>query len=218
MTTRYRRTLWIFMLMVSGMVFISLWQLSRRSEQRIQGRVTDGDAPVANAVVRVQGAAAYVLSDAWGDFVLPFVDTDEVIHVTASAPGYYIAVATSDGLAELHLRLKPHPTLDNPAYAFISPVLDPDNPTACGRCHSSHVQTANSTLPVDEWLKDAHASAATNPRFLSVYNGTTLDGTPGAPTTYHYDAAVGVDIPAAPSQGQQDAGAGFRLDFPNETG
>ncbi len=40
----------------------------------------------------------------------------------------------------------------------------------------------------------------------------------GLSTVYHFDADAGINIPAAPSQGQNDAGVGFRLDFPNEAG
>ncbi len=176
------------------------------------------DGPVANANVRFQGESAYTLTDAKGYFSLPVKDSGTAFHITASAPNYYITVTTTSELDNVQLVMRPHPTSDNPDYKFISPILDPDNLTACGRCHAAHVETANTTLPVDEWKKDAHSNSALNPRFLSIYNGTTLDGIKGLPTTYHYDKSAGINIPTAPSLGLDDAGVGFRLDFPNETG
>ncbi len=167
------------MLVIVGIIFLSVWQLSGSGKLLIRGVVTGEDMPIANAVVRVQGEAVYALTDAQGHFSLPVRRTSTSIHITAWAPGYYIAVTASKMLDDVQLVMRRHPTSDNPSYTFISPILEPDHPTACGRCHSAHGKTPNSSLPVDEWMKDAHANAAINPRFLSVYNGTTLDGEKG---------------------------------------
>ena len=218
MTAHHTRLLRFSRLAIIGTVLVSLCLISHSSERQIQGMVTTDDKSVVNAVVRLQGQAAYTLSDAQGRFSLPVTNPETPIHITAWTPGYYITVAATDGTDELQLALRRHPTDDNPDYTFISPLLEPDNPTACGRCHAARTGTSSLMLPVDEWLKDAHSGSAVNPRFLSVYNGTTLDGSKGSPTIYGYNAAVGINVPTVPSQGQDDAGVGFRLDFPDETG
>ncbi len=183
----------------------------------LRGVVLAEAQPVVNAVVRVQGHAEYVLTNTDGAFELSV--SDAPVHITAWSPGYYIAVTEAvspDKAVNLHLHR--HPTTDNPDYAFISPTLDPDHPSACARCHRAPADAPQLSLPVDEWLQDAHASAAVNPRFLSLYTGTTLTGETGEPTTYRFDSASAVNIPVAPSLGQDSTGAGFRLDFPNQAG
>ena len=69
-----------------------------------------------------------------------------------------------------------------------------------------------------EWRQDVHSRAAVNPRFLSIYNGTTLDGTPGQPTVFRFDKGNLLNVPVAPSLGRDSAGVGFRLDFPDQAG
>ncbi len=218
MTAHHIRVLRVFILTIIGIVLVSFGLILRAREHPIQGVVTSDGNPIVNAVVRLQGDSAYVLSDAQGHFLLPVTNTEIPFHITAWAPGYYITAAATDGIDDVQLVMRRHPTDDNPDYTFISPVLEPDNPTACGRCHAARTGMANIMLPVDEWLKDAHASSAVNPRFLSVYNGTTLDGEKGLLTAYYFDAAAGINIPTEPSQGQDKVGVGFRLDFPDEAG
>lgn len=185
-----------------------------------RGIVRDDSGPVAGAVVRLRGSAAYVQTDAQGAFRLPADTANSRTQVTAWAPGYFItggSVSDFTGTDGGTLVLHRHPTIDNPDYAFIS-ALDLDNPTACARCHRSQPGAADAALPVDEWLLDAHAGSATNPRFLSLYNGTTIDGAAGTPTTFVFDPAQGVSVPAAPSLGADEVGPGFRLDFPEHSG
>ncbi|MBK8020006.1 MAG: carboxypeptidase regulatory-like domain-containing protein [Chloroflexi bacterium] len=183
----------------------------------ITGAVLTADGPLAGAVVRVQGQADYALTDAQGRFSLDApASAGGDVSITASAAGMYIEQAVWPGSGEVTLTLRRHHTTDHLEYAFISPVLDPDHESACMRCHAA--RDSGLSLPVDEWLQDAHAGAAVNPRFLSFYNGTTLDGTTGGLTAYRFDAALGIDVPVAPSQGQSEAGVGFRLDFPDSGG
>lgn len=193
--------------------------LSAQEPQIAQGVVRDESGPVAGAVVRLRGSDRFVLTGAAGDFRLPIGDAGP--QLTAWAPGYFVGAGEvadfidSDGAS---LLIRRHPTADNPDYEFISPVLDRDNPTACGHCHQDRAGEISSSLPVDEWLLDAHSNAAANPRFLSLYNGTTLDGIPGVPTTFQFDPEQGVIVPEAPSMGAEWVGPGFRLDFPEQSG
>lgn len=185
----------------------------------IQGRVIDEAGPVAGAVVRVQATPHYTRTDDQGRFTLNDLTPDTAIHLTAWAPGYFVAGAAADpGDDDVTLTLHPHPTVDNPDYEFISPLLDMDNPTACGHCHVDRTDSLISTMPVDEWLLDAHSQSAINLRFLSLYNGTTLTGETGSPTTYRFDSGLGVNVPVVPSQGLTRTGPGFRLDFPAQGG
>lgn len=192
--------------------------LSAQRESVARGTVRGQDGPVAGAVVRVRGSDSYVLTDDQGRFRLPAAADAQL---TAWAPGYYIGGSPAadflraDGAA---LLLRAHPTGDNSGYAFISPLLDMSDPDACAHCHRDRTGEAGSALLVDEWLLDAHSQAATNPRFLSLYNGTDLRGTPGAPTVFTFDAAQGIDVPAAPAPDAAGTGPGFRLDFPDSSG
>ena len=181
----------------------------------IRGTVTASGTPVSGALVRVQGSNTLTITEPDGSFTLSVSSSD---HITASAPGYYIAVGQPDASGSLALTLKPHPTLDDADYHFVSPLLESGSQSACARCHANHSDAADVSLPFEEWLADAHAQSVENPRFLSLYNGTTLDGEQGTATTYRFDAELSIEVPVAPSLGQDSAGAGYRLDFPDQTG
>ncbi len=182
----------------------------------VRGVVYDENGVIAGAVVRLQGSAHYVITDENGEFSLNIPFTWDPLHITASVPENFITVGIASPPTPITLRLSAYSTEDNPAYTFISAV-NPDDSVSCINCHADRTQTIGS-LPVEEWLADAHAQSAVNPRFLSVYNGTTLEGAVGELTAYLYDEAIGIDIPAAPSLGQSSAGVGFRLDYPDITG
>lgn len=213
MITRFKRALLLLIpVCVAGIVLVAL-RLPATST--IRGSVTAAGTPVAGALVRVQGRATLAVTGDDGLFTLAASGSD---HITASAPGYYIAVGQPDAAGALALELRAHPTADDPDYTFVSPFLADNSQSACSRCHANRSGAADTSLPFEEWLADAHAQSVENRRFLSLYNGTTLSGEPGTPTTYRYAADLGIDVPVAPSLGQADAGAGFRLDFPDQTG
>lgn len=195
--------------------------LQAQESDIIEGIVlADGD-PVAGAVVRVRGSDTYVLTDEDGRFSLTATADNDQVKITAWAPGFYIGGteigAFLDG-SETSINLHPHPTVDNNDYEFISPVLDLENESACSHCHLDKTGEADGALPVDEWLLDAHSGAATNPRFLSLYNGTTVDGVEGIVTRYTFSEDAGLNVPLSPSLGMAESGPGFRLDYPEQTG
>lgn len=177
----------------------------------LRGVVYAGGIPIAGAIVRAQGTTNATLTDARGAFTLTVAPFSGEQHITAWAEGYYISHASGTPPITFALELRAHPTADNAAYSFISP-FDATTTSACGRCHAA--RSGGTPLPVDEWGDDAHANAAVNPRFLSLYNGTTLAGITGTLTAYQFDAAAGIDVPLT----AEDANIGFRLDFPDAVG
>ncbi len=211
------RSRWIYAaIIIVGLVALSAGTMILL-RTTVRGVVNSENGALVGAVVRLQGTAEYAITNERGEFALHVPFTFDPLHVTASAPGHFITVSIASPPTPLTLTLHAHAVDDNPEYAFISAVLNPDDPSACTRCHADRSQTVAS-LPVEEWLADAHAQSAVNPRFLSVYNGTTLDGTNGALTAYRFDQTLGIDVPSAPSLGQDAAGVGFRLDYPNANG
>jgi hypothetical protein len=185
------------------------------------GVVLDQTKPIAGAVVRIRGREAYVLTSERGEFRLPVPAAENDAQLTAWAPGYFVAgrsaadFTNSDGSS---LMLRRHPTSDNTDYEFISPLLDTENPTACAHCHQTRDGKLSGVLPVDEWLLDAHSGSATNERFLSLYNGTTVEGRAGVRTAYQFSEAQGMMVPMPPAAGADLVGPGFRLDFPEQSG
>ena len=133
-----------------------------------RGVVADADGTVAGATVRLRGSLSSATTDADGRFVLHF--RGPALHrvVTAWKEGYYPAGVDLSLAApqELTLTLKPHPTADDPSYAWLTSHPDPNVALGCGHCMAAY----------DEWKLDAHALSATNPRFLSFYNGTDVSG------------------------------------------
>jgi hypothetical protein len=106
---------------------------------------------------------------------------------------------------DLVLTLRRYQTEDNPEYTWVPPVGE----GSCYSCKPAVTQV---------WLDhDAHAGSATNPRFLSMYNGTDLEGNRSAPTRYAYVKDYG-RIPLQPDPNQPYFGPGYKLDFPESDG
>lgn len=206
-----RHFLLLGLLLVGGILSLLI---SLPKTTTIRGKVLAGAIPIGGAVVRWRGHSQFAVTDSQGNFALTVPSSDSDLHLTAWAPGYYVTGSEAVRHDEhVTLTLTSHPTEDNPAYQFIHPTRDMENPTACGHCHRD--RTGKISMPVDEWQQDAHAASAANPRFLSLYNGTTLDGKQGAATLYTFDPELGIDVPAPRPAG---ADVGFRLDFPDQAG
>jgi len=75
------------------------------------------------------------------------------------------------------ITMRYHPTGDNPDHTWYTSLADPDAPIGCGHC-----MVANQT-----WEHNAHAGAATNQRFFSLYNGSDLSGSLSVPPGYKMD-------------------------------
>ncbi len=114
------------------------------------------------------------------DFMLPHlhlnlpVEQAEGLHATWQRSILLVVAITlhniPEGLAigaaagDIVLTLRSYQTTDNPAYEWIAPVGD----NSCASCKPGVTQT---------WLdNDAHAQSSTNMRFLTMYNGTNVNG------------------------------------------
>ena len=164
----------------------------------VHGTVANASGPVAGATVRLRGSLDSTTTDAAGRFTLSF--RGPALHrvVMAWKEGYYPAgadlsvqqgsgksfdsglrpSAQDDKGEDVTLALRPHPTADDPTYAWLTSKPDPNVALGCGHC----------MVEYDEWKGDAHALSATNPRFLSVYNGTDLAGQPAAGPGFRRDS------------------------------
>lgn len=186
-------------------VGVVLWQLTAASEQvTIRGMVRNSEGPVAGAVVRVQTAKFSTTTDVNGRFELDIPAHGSTI-VTAWIPEYIVGWAEANAKSrDITIELRPHYTTDYAGYEWFS--FDGDTGSlSCSHCMPAY----------EEWIEDAHSQSAINPRFLSLYNGTSLTGSRGEPTRYQFNTETGIDVPVAPSLGQDAVGPGFRLDFPD---
>jgi hypothetical protein len=174
----------------------------------IRGGVVSQAGPVAGAVVRFRSGSEYVVTDSQGRYELLLPDgaeLDDTAYVTAWAPGYMVGWAEDfSNPRAVYITLTAYYTTDNADYNWFSHEGAPGS-LSCSHCMPCY----------DEWKADVHSQSAVNPRFLSLYNGTTLTGKTGTLTEYLFNAELGIDVPVAPSLGQDEVGPGFRLDFPD---
>jgi hypothetical protein len=172
--------------------------------RELSGVVVDANGPVAGATVRVQLTENYTMTATNGSFTLSNLTITQPVTVTAWANGYYngwsqAAAAT----APVTITLTRHYTGDNLDYDWYS-FEGVEGSKSCGLCH-----TANA-----EWEADAHAQAAGNPRFLTMYMGTDVDGNKIASIPRDN---LGKPLPADLIEGPY-YGPGFRLDYPDRAG
>ncbi len=175
----------------------------------LAGNVRDEDGPVAGAVVRVETTEGSTTTDAGGLFKLRIVQVAAPITVTAWITGYYVgwAALMPDGPeitagVPVSITMKRHYTGDNAQYDWFS-FNGVQGSASCGLCHPQNV----------EWQADAHSQSAANPRFLSMYRGTDVNGQAGQATKFN---AAGVPLPPDPAQPY--FGPGWQLDFPGRAG
>jgi hypothetical protein len=181
-------------------------------QKLISGTVADDNGPVAGATVRLQGAIQSVSTDGAGVFQLT-APPGKVVNIGAWKQGYYCSLLrniTAPAQA-LNLQLRRYQTGDNDGYEWIPP----DNPSrtgACSQCHNPAI--------IQMALKDAHLKAATNPRFLTMFNGTDTEGNQSPPTRYDYGkwSWKYIVIPYPPDPSLPYFGPGYLLDFPGTTG
>jgi hypothetical protein len=171
------------------------------------GVVVDEDGPVAGATVRIQGTENVVQTDPQGRFRLDGLPEGQAVVVSAWQAGYYCAKteAIYPPAGEITLQLQPYQMEDNPAYNWIPPVGE----NSCYSCKPGVTQV---------WLEnDAHAGAASNPRFLTMYKGSDVYGNQSMPTQYGSSPDYG-DFPLRPDPSKPYFGPGYRLDFPDSDG
>ena len=191
----------------------------------VSGRVVDdAGRPVGGATVRVKTTATAAITDGDGHFTLVGLEPDESPAITAWRFGYYIGGGDKVGIgaADVEIVLRPIPAADDPAYVWLPSTSEPNGASqkACDRCHASaggSDAASVGTLPVDEWLLDAHARTATNPRFLGMYLGRDTAGNQSPPTRYATNRDYG-SFPLPPDPRRPYYGPGYKLDFPATAG
>lgn len=168
----------------------------------VAGVVRDAEGPVEGAIVRVQLTDNKTTTAADGSFTLSHLAAGVPVKITAWAKGYYIGWAeATPGLEPITITLKPHYTTDNLDYEWFS-YKGIKGSASCAPCHTAY----------PEWRADAHSQSATNPRFLSMYEGTDVQGHRSPLTRWGPNGA----LPPDPTQPYY--GPGYRLDYPNRPG
>ncbi|MEW6578906.1 MAG: hypothetical protein AB1435_06890 [Chloroflexota bacterium] len=141
--------------------------------------------------------------------------------LTAWAEGYFCVgpVDAEAGATDVELLLVAHSDEDNPAYEWLPSRYHAGlgENQGCAECHSAGGTALPFTLPVDEWQLDAHSQSATNPRFLTMYLGTDVNGNQSPMTRYGYSRDYG-RFPLRPDPSQPYYGPGYKLDFPETAG
>jgi hypothetical protein len=188
----------------------------------ISGTVTDQGSPVANAVVRIQASELHTLSRSDGSFTLILDKSHEkTYNLTGWARGYFCSgpFEATAGDQGVRIELIRHTDDDNPDYRWLPSRFYPGEgeDQGCAKCHSREGNGLPFSLPVDEWLLDAHSTSATNPRFLTMYNGTDLDGNQSPLTKKGSSRDYGT-FPLPPNPSQPYYGPGYKLDFPDSAG
>lgn len=175
----------------------------------VSGIIQDANGPLAGAIVQIQGAATQTKSAQDGSFRLSGISGTTPVNITAWSAGYYIGWVSVNPSApewkggnDLKVTLKPLPEKDNAQYPWFS-FDGVQGSASCGLCHREY----------EEWQRDAHSNAASNPRFISIYNGTDVNGRQSPPTQWGNNGAA---LPADESEPYY--GPGFRLDTPNRAG
>ena len=193
-------------------------------EDTVSGIVVDGQGnPIENATVRLQGTSLYTTTNLEGQFILRGINKVGPFKLTAFSSGYLIKAAdVMPGSSGIKIILVAYSVDDHQAYAFLtagSVIGTEAEGTGCALCHSANLSEATQgiTLPFDQWSLDAHAKSAQNPRFLSMYNGTDLQGHQSPLTTYVIQQDYGL-VPLRPILDKSFFGPGFKLDFPQKTG
>jgi hypothetical protein len=174
----------------------------------VSGVVLSEHGPVERASVRIQATDTRTTTAADGSFALDVVAASEPITVTAWSEGYYVGwTSTLPGTEPVTITIKPHYTTDNPDYTWFS-TEGSEGSESCGHCMADHYA---------EWLEDAHSQSAVSPRFLTMYNGTDVNGNQSPLTRMLYRRDYG-SFPLSPDPNQPYFGPGYKLDFPDTAG
>jgi hypothetical protein len=175
----------------------------------ISGIVESDRGVLAGAIVQIQGSPVTTETDENGAFTLSGISGTTPIVLTAWRSGHYIGWMTVNPSAAdwaggdaIRIMLNRVPVGDNPEYEwFVEEGVR--GSASCGLCHREY----------PEWQADAHSQSASNPRFISMYQGTDVNGQMG-PTT-QYDSQ-GIPVPLDPETPY--FGPGFKLDNYNRAG
>jgi hypothetical protein len=197
--------------------------------------------PLSGAIVRLKTEAIQTETEADGSFVMADFAPRRRAHVTAWADGYYVAgIEVWPWTGHIEIRLQPYPVESDPGYSWVPPAIDDrtraeERWTQLGLTAAAAISFERVFLPLsgqlslgcrdchgeviyDEWASSAHSLGASNPIFLTLYNGTDMAGVSGTGiqfgvSPYYYNQEI---IP--PPQEAGNVGPGFRLDYPDTAG
>jgi len=174
---------------------------------QILGYIENEAGPAQNALVRVQAIENLTYADAEGYFALSNLDPNQSVIVTAWSDGHYVGwVEAVPSTQPVTIQLSKYYTTDNPDYDWFSHE-GAEGSLSCSHCMPSY----------DEWIADAHSQSAVNPRFLTMYNGTDVEGNQSPLTRIGFSRDYG-SFPLPPDTSQPYYGPGYKLDFPNTAG
>jgi len=199
-----------------GFVFVitSLISFSRcmqgsigTNKETYRGIVTYDDFPVAAAVVRIQGSDQFTLTDQEGFFEIKPITEKVPVVITAWKEGHYIGWSETASPDEpISISISRYDTSDNLNYDW-NGNENGTGSIGCAECHPAY----------GEWVKDAHSQSAVNPRFLSMYAGTDIQGNTSPLTQYGFNRDYGT-FQLRPDPDQPYYGPGYQLDFPDSAG
>lgn len=188
--------LMLLLLLLGSGAAVAVFAWPQPATASVSGIVTDADGPVAGALVRVQTTANHTYTSADGGFTIDGLPTEESVTLVAWAEGYIFGwTEASGGDEDVGIALHPHNRVDNSVY-------DWEPSENCGECHPSY----------DEWLRDAHSQSAVNERFLTMYNGTDVEGNRSRNSNYD------TGLPRTRDPDRPYYGPGFKVDFPKRDG
>ncbi len=176
------------------MVAIFAWP--QPATAAVSGTVTNADGPVAGALVRVQTTGNHTFTEQDGGFTIEGLSTAENVTLVAWAEGYIFGwTEARGGEIDIRISLHPHNQVDNAVYNW-------EPSSNCGECHPSFA----------EWQRDAHSQSAVNVRFLTMYNGTDVEGNRSRNSNYD------TGLPRTRDPDRPYFGPGFKVDFPKRDG
>ena len=178
----------------------------------ISGTVVDANGPIAGAILQIKGTPNQTTTAKDGSFTFRGEGLGGITltTITAWAPGHMVGWVDLDpqkpvwkaGGTGVIITLKPLFTVDNNLYTWFT-FNGVSGSASCGICHREY----------PEWQADAHSQSATNPRFLTIYRGTNVQGQKGQTTILGTNGSVLPPDPTKPNYGP-----GFLLDNPARTG
>jgi hypothetical protein len=176
---------------------------------KVRGTVLGTSGLLEDAVVQLQGTPRTVRTSTNGSFEMEDIDGGKPFVLTAWYEGYYVGWANLDpttaewtGEEVVEIKLKPLAEKDNIQYPWFS-FEGVKGSESCGLCHREY----------EEWKADAHSQAASNPRFISIYRGTDIEGRESQPIRWDSQAQALPPDPDMPYYGP-----GYRLDNPQRAG
>jgi hypothetical protein len=181
-----RPAYWISFLLLLSVPAI-IWLACRPSTpslaSTLEGRATDGQAPLAGAQVRFRGDAVFAVTDKQGRFSLAR-SRHGSNRLLVAREGYFIR-GFDGGRLPPNFELSPLPSEDQDDYSWVEPGPRPSGPNNCVNCHKEIYR---------EWAASAHARSATNPHLRNLMDGTDWHGHKGVGWNLRGDNENGTSV------------------------